>query len=148
MCPYTVYLCTKFQGNQIMSFHLMVTLTPEWKEEKNEKTKPIFEKSISQKCPAQFSYNLECGVLIVEGVSTAKVVRFRWRSLYMIIALFSSCQYTHGVACQLLGLHDTLQCVLIKYTVASMWCQVHSRRWRLKDPREWKQLVSKISANT
>ena len=31
---------------------------------------------ISQKCLARFCYNLECGVLTVEGTSTAKIIRF------------------------------------------------------------------------
>ena len=47
MHPYTTYLCTKFQGTQIMCFQFMATLTP-WqkkeKKEKNEDTKPIFER--------------------------------------------------------------------------------------------------------
>jgi len=53
MHPYTTFLCTKFQVNQITCFHFMVTLTPLWKkhvykkkkEEKNEETKPICESS-------------------------------------------------------------------------------------------------------
>jgi len=28
MCPYTTFLCTKFQGNQITCFHFMVIFTP------------------------------------------------------------------------------------------------------------------------
>ena len=33
------------------------------------------------------------------------------------LRFLSSCQYTHGVACRLLGPHDTLPCVLIKFAV-------------------------------
>jgi len=44
MCPSTTFMCTKFQGNQIIRFHFMVTFIPRRKEEKkNEETKPVFE---------------------------------------------------------------------------------------------------------
>jgi len=48
MCPYTTFMCTKFQGNQIIRFRFMVTFIPRRKEEKNtrkknEETKPVFE---------------------------------------------------------------------------------------------------------
>ena len=45
MCPYTTFLCTKFQGNRIIHLHFMVTLAPLQKEEKNDETKPIFGSS-------------------------------------------------------------------------------------------------------
>jgi len=47
MPPYTTFMCTKFQGNQIIRFHFMVTFIPRQKGEKNKKkneeTKPVFE---------------------------------------------------------------------------------------------------------
>jgi len=44
MCPYTTFMCTKFQSNQIIRFHFMVTFIPRRKEEKkNQETKPVFE---------------------------------------------------------------------------------------------------------
>ena len=50
MCYYTTFLCTKFQGNQVTRFNLMVTLTPLWKgeEKKYKETKPIFGSYISE----------------------------------------------------------------------------------------------------
>ena len=71
-------LCTKCQGNQIT---FMVTFTPWWKEEKNEETKPIFWKFKSQKFLVQFSWNLECGVLTLESIFTAKIFLFCWSSM-------------------------------------------------------------------
>jgi len=48
MRPYTTFLCTEFQGNQITRFN-MVTLTllrkEEEKKRKHEETKPIFGNS-------------------------------------------------------------------------------------------------------
>ena len=44
MCPYTIYLCKKFQGNQMTCFELMATLTAwqkEGKTKKNKEAKPI-----------------------------------------------------------------------------------------------------------
>ena len=73
MCSYTVFRCTKFQGNQITYFHLMVTFTPWWKKMKKRSQ---FWKFISQKRLVQFSWNLDFGVLTIEGIS-AKIVRFR-----------------------------------------------------------------------
>jgi len=47
MCPYTTFMCTKFQGNQIIRFCFMVTFIPRRKKKKNKKkneeTKPVFE---------------------------------------------------------------------------------------------------------
>jgi len=37
MRPYTTFLCTKFQGNQITRFHFMVTFIPRRKEGKKTK---------------------------------------------------------------------------------------------------------------
>ena len=45
------------------------------KKKKNEETKPIFEVAYRERLK-RFRSNLECGVLKVEGVSTAKVVLF------------------------------------------------------------------------
>ena len=41
------------------------------------------------------------------------------------LRFLSSCQYTHGVACRLLGPHDTLPCVLILIlNITALW-RVH-----------------------
>jgi len=116
MRPYTTFLCTKFQGNQITCFHLMVTFTP-WRKLSQ------FWKFVSWKC--RFSWNFKCGLLIVEQISQQKLSSFveaaRSYSTYVKkIALFSSCQYTYGVACWLLGPHDTLPCALILLQGLSM----------------------------
>jgi len=91
----------------------MVTLTPLQKEKKNKKTKPI--------CGSSYLGNawrdLNVGVLMVEGISTAKIVRFRTSStkLHMrenCIIVLPVNTFT-GVAHHLLGPHDTQPCVLI-----------------------------------
>jgi len=42
MRPYTTFLCTKFQGNQITRFHFMVTFIPRRKKkQKQEKKKKL-----------------------------------------------------------------------------------------------------------
>ena len=80
----------------------MATFTAWWKEEKEEKKK--LSQFMSQKWLAQFSYNLKCGVLIVEGISIAKIVQFHWRSMKVYThknyAIVFSYQYTHGVVCK------------------------------------------------
>ena len=61
--------------------------------------------------------NLECGVLKLEGVSTAKIVLFHqgstelWRCKNCIFVL--PVNILTGVVRQLLGQHNTLPCVLI-----------------------------------
>ena len=80
--------------------------------------KPIFEVAYLGK----FRSNLVCGILKLAGVSTAKIVCFvkaaqsygGEKSHFLF-----SCQYTHGVACWLLGPHDTLPCVLISIIINS-----------------------------
>ena len=42
MYPYTTFLFTKFQGNQITHFHFMITFIP-WRKEEENKVFPIFE---------------------------------------------------------------------------------------------------------
>ena len=75
---YTTFLCTKFQRNRITHFHFMVTFTPlrKGKEEKKVMKLSQLRKFISQKRLAWFSWILECGVLMVEGISTTKHVWF------------------------------------------------------------------------
>jgi len=41
MRPYTTFICTKFQGNQIIRFRFMVTFIQRRKEEKKQKTKKL-----------------------------------------------------------------------------------------------------------
>jgi len=43
MCPYTTFLCTKFEDNRITCFH--ISYKDEKKKKKNKETKPIFESS-------------------------------------------------------------------------------------------------------
>ena len=73
----------------------------------NKETKPIFEVA-----------NLECGVLKVEGVSTAKMVLFHQGSTELrrceICVFFLPINILMGVTRRLIGPHGTLPCVLIK----------------------------------
>ena len=88
------------------------------RRKKNEETKPIFGSSyVSWKFLARFSWNLKCGVLTVEGISTAKIVRFRKSTTKVHIRenriIVLPINILTGVAHRLLGPHDTLPCVLI-----------------------------------
>ena len=68
-------------------------------KKKNQETKPIFEfrSRISRERLERFRSNLECRVLKVEGVSTAKIVLFHQGSTEVRkLRFLSSCQYTHG----------------------------------------------------
>jgi len=46
MCPYTTFIRTKFEGNQIIRYRFMVTFIPRRKEEKKKKKKKT--KKLSQ----------------------------------------------------------------------------------------------------
>ena len=73
MCPYTTFLCSKFQFNQIT---LIVTFTP-WRKEENKQEQKKWKK-LSQFLKVYISETnawtilLECGVLMVEGIFSAK----------------------------------------------------------------------------
>jgi len=41
MCHYTIFLCTKSQGNRITCFYFMVTFKPLQKEGKKKKVKKL-----------------------------------------------------------------------------------------------------------
>jgi len=110
LTPPSVYQISRQSDNPFPLYGNFHTLM------KRRKSKPSFWKFISWKCLMQFRWNLECRVLMVEGISTAKIIQFveAARSyVYMNLRYCSFCQYTHGVAHWLLGLHDTLLCVLI-----------------------------------
>ena len=86
-------------------------------EEKNEETKLIFGSCISRKRLKRFCSNLVCGVLKLEGVSTAKIVLFHQGSTELrrcenCIFVLPVNIFT-GVARWLFGPHDTLPCVLM-----------------------------------
>jgi len=92
------------------------------KRRKKSKKLRQFWKNISWKCLVRFCYNLECGILTVEGVSTAKIIWFRKSSTRVrmwTLHYCSSCQYTHRVARWLLRLHNTLPCILKMPTLCS-----------------------------
>ena len=128
MCPYTTFLYTRFQDNKILThFHFMVTLTPLGKEQKmkskkNEQTKPIFGSSYLL---AQIGWNLESGVLMVEGISTAKIIQSHAGSVKLhmcknfIIVL--PVNVLTGVARWLLGPHGTLPYVLMYWYRYHVW---------------------------
>jgi len=98
MCPYPAFQFTNFQGNQII---LLYTFIPWWNEEKKitrrRKTKPILKGSYlrfawDMICLAWFSWILECEVMKLAGISTAKIVllcqsvmELRMRENYIIV---------------------------------------------------------------
>ena len=96
----------------------MVTLTPLRKEEKKKEKKEKETKLIfGSSCLAHFSWKLECGLLTVEDISTAKIIRFHtsstklcMRENYIIVLPVNIFM---GVVRRLLGPLDTLTCVLI-----------------------------------
>jgi len=67
---YPAFQCTKFQGNWVMLLCFVTTFTPWQKEEK--KTHDNFQGFISRKRLAWFSWNLECEVMTLACISTAK----------------------------------------------------------------------------
>ena len=76
MHPYTAFLCTTFQGNRITHFNFMVTFTLCQKEGEKKKLSQFLKVYISE-TPGMI---LECGVLTVKGISTAKIIQFRTSS--------------------------------------------------------------------
>ena len=106
MCPYTAYLCTKFRGTQITHFHLMATLTPWPKEEKNEETKPISESWYLRNAWCDFVTIWNVGYWWWRASLQQKLsgfVKAAWRYIHIhekCIHYCSfchlSCQYTHG----------------------------------------------------
>ena len=77
---------------------------------------------LGKKALKRFRSNLECGVLKVEGVSTAKIVLFHHGSTELRrcenCVFFLPVNILTGVALRLLGPHDTLPCVLIWLSAA------------------------------
>ena len=67
----------------------------------------------------RFRSNVECGVLKLEGMSTAKFVLFHQGSTELRrcenCVFFLPVNILTGVVRRLLGPHDTLPCVLILY---------------------------------
>ena len=124
LTKYTTFLCTKFQGKQITCFHFMVNFILWQKEElKTKKLSQFLKVYISWKRLEQFSWNLECGVLTMESISTAKIVWFRASSMKLRIhencAIVLPVSILTGMARWVLGLHDILPCVLIGETTHS-----------------------------
>jgi len=92
MCPYSAFLCTKFQGNGIMFFCFMTTFTPWWKW----RNPANFQKVISQKYLVKFGMwgddfgqHFHCK----NCLDFIKVLR---RYVYMKIALLFFLLITHG----------------------------------------------------
>ena len=69
-----------------------------------------FWKFIYQKHLVQFSWNLECGVLILEGISTAEITQFCWSSTKLhisenyITVIYSQC----GMPASWIAWHTTV----------------------------------------
>ena len=86
------------------------------RRKKKEETEPIFEVAYLWNAK-RFRSNLECKVLQLGGMSTAKIVLFHqgstelWRCENCIF--FLPVNILTGVTRRLLGPHDTLPCVLI-----------------------------------
>ena len=100
-------------GTCVYVLWLLLYVCKKTKENKknDEEIKQTFS-FISRECLKQFSSNLVCGLLVVKDISTSKIVLFRKDSIELQIMFSSSCQYSHGIVCQL-ELHDILPCVLI-----------------------------------
>ena len=93
------------------------------KNKKKRKTKKLsqFLKSHISRMPEAISLKFGMWSTEVGGNVHSKIclVSSRQHSATEVrkLPFLSSCQYTHGVARQLLGPHDTLPCVLIHYSV-------------------------------
>ena len=98
------------------SFCKCATRKRKIRRKKNEETEPIFEVAYLGNAK-RFRSNLECGVLQLEGMSTAKIVLFHqgstelWRCENCVF--FLPVNILTGVTRRLLGPHDTLPCVLM-----------------------------------
>ena len=71
------------------------------KKTKTEKLSQFLGSRISRVSVKRFRSNLECGVLKLKGMSTAKIVLFHQGSTELAtevrkLRFLSSCQYTHG----------------------------------------------------
>ena len=92
-----------------------------------KKTKKLsqFLKSHISELLKRFRSNLKCGVLKVEGVSTAKLVLFHQGSTELRrcenCVFFLPVNILTGVTRRLLGPHDTLPCVLMYCIVSIMY---------------------------
>jgi len=117
MRHYTTFLCTKFQGNRITCFHFMVTLTPSRKEERKKKKLSQFLEVHISDTPGTIYLKFGIWVLKLEGISTAKIIRFHTSSMKVRIRenriIVLPVNILTGVVRRLLGQHDTLLCVLI-----------------------------------
>ena len=93
------------------------------RRKKKQETKPIFGSRISRERLKRFRSNLACGVLKLEGVSTAKIVLFNQGSTELRrcenCVFFLPVNILTGVARRLLGPHDTIPCVLIWLVIGS-----------------------------
>ena len=134
MPPYTTFLCTKFQGNQIICFHFMVTFTLWRKEEKNEEITPIFESLLLRNTWCNLDKILNVGYwqwratlqqkssgLIQAAWSyvQAKIVLLFFLSIYLRVWRTGFLGHTthmcldHGCGALFRRSHNTLPCVLI-----------------------------------
>jgi len=107
----SVYQISRQLDNLFLHYGNFHTLT---KRRKNEETKAIFEGSYLRNT---LSWNLKCGVLMMEGISTAKIVQLCTSSTKLHIR--ENCvtvlpvNILMGVVRYLLGPHDTLLRALI-----------------------------------
>ena len=98
------------------------------RRKKTKKLSQFLKSHISERLK-RFRSNLECGVLKLEGVSTAKIVLFHQGSTELRrcenCIFFLPVNILMGVARWLLGLHDMLPCVLIfLIKLCSAWLQI------------------------
>jgi len=121
MCHYTTFLCIKFQGNQITCFHCMVTLTPLRKEEKrkrkNEETKLVFGSSYLRNAWHNLFEFWNVEYWRWRASPQQKIVQFCRNSTKLYIRenhiIVFPVNILTDVVHWLLGLHNTLLCVLI-----------------------------------
>ena len=90
----------------------------EKKTTKNTKLWPI----VFRKCLERFSSNLVCSLPYLAGTSVANLVSIGQGIIELHRCenrvFFLPVNNIHGVASQLLGLHDTLPCILIHFKAA------------------------------
>jgi len=105
------------QSDNAFAFYDNFCCLTKKKKNRQGRNSANFRRFISQKHLTWFSWNLECEVMMLTGISTEKnqlvllkchAATFTWKSHYC-----SSCYELTGVACWFLGSHDTLPCVLI-----------------------------------